>query len=113
MLVDHRVSDDSQTLDTALDFCLKEKRLSRRVAFVCKAELVMPFGKYHGVPIYKVPLRYLSDTVCSMPENWLVLLVREIINSDVVLIALETGLPQFLPDATLESSVLTTFECCR
>jgi hypothetical protein len=42
--------------------------------------ITLPFGKYKNSALGRIPLRYLDQTVSSMPESWLIRRVRELVD---------------------------------
>jgi len=42
--------------------------------------IVMPFGKYKGIELRNIPVRYLDETISTMPSTWIVRRVWEVVD---------------------------------
>lgn len=64
-------------LQTAADSAKRHKITGRL------EEFEMPFGKYKGQRLKNVPLRYLDETICSMPETWFIRQVKNYVDMEM------------------------------
>ena len=65
--------------NTSQDF-IAERMYRERFIIDQASRILMPFGKHQGKAITEVPLKYLDETISTMPQTWLVRRVREFVD---------------------------------
>lgn len=91
----HIIENELQSWDTEKNF--------KRLQFL--SEFKIPFGKYSGMALKQVPLRYLDETICPMPNQLIVRVAREFVDRVVDEIHLFNKWPPPLPNQAYETLV--------
>jgi uncharacterized protein (DUF3820 family) len=62
----------------------------------------MPFGKYEGKTLGEIPLRYLDQTVSTMPDTHIVRLIKKFVSCAVEVTCLEFQDTGMIPNSSFD-----------